>query len=93
MIISHSPAGTSVQNMVHFGQEVRDGRSKAGFYDLHYNYNLRFQIGTYGRYDFGSIGNSNNYGQRTPPPYDATKVLAPVMTFWGDNDWLADPLV
>lgn len=35
----------------------------------------------------------NHYGVNTPPLYDATKVLAPVISFWGDNDWLADPVV
>ena len=24
--------------------------------------------------------------------YNAAKVTAPMITFWGDNDWLADPV-
>ena len=47
----------------------------------------------YAHYDFGNLGNLNNYGQSTPPLYDASKVTAPQITFWGDNDWLADPVV
>ena len=82
--------------MVHYGQEVRDGasiHSNLLTFSLRHTIKLIY-IGTYGRYDFGPVGNMNNYyGQRTPPPYDAAKVLVPVMTFWGDNDWLVDPLV
>ena len=50
-------------------------------------------IANYAYYDYGRAGNLANYGQPTPPLYNASKVLAPVMTFWGDNDWLADPKV
>lgn len=46
----------------------------------------------YAQYDFGRLGNQNNYGQDTPPLYNAAKVTAPMITFWGDNDWLADPV-
>lgn len=50
-------------------------------------------LGYYVHYDYGTIGNVAHYGQNTPPLYDATKVMTPVITFWGDNDWLADPRV
>ncbi|KZS21232.1 Lipase-like protein [Daphnia magna] len=72
LIVSHTPAGTSVQNLLHYAQE--------------YNYAY------YAHYDFGTLGNINNYGQETPPLYNAGKVTAPMITFWGDNDWLADPV-
>lgn len=47
----------------------------------------------YAHYDFGQLSNLNHYGQDRPPLYDATKVFAPVFAFWGDKDWLADPVV
>lgn len=50
-------------------------------------------LANYAHYDHGYMGNLNHYGQSTPPLYDPTKVLAPVISFWGDNDWLADPVV
>ena len=42
-------------------------------------------------YDFGKHKNIEVYGQDTPPEYDIEKVTAPVVTYWGDNDWLAAP--
>jgi len=35
--------------------------------------------------------NQEVYGQPNPPVYDVTKVTAPVVAYWGDNDWLAQP--
>ena len=33
--------------------------------------------------------NQEVYGQEEPPVYDVKKVTAPVVAYWGDNDWLA----
>jgi len=43
------------------------------------------------KYDYGTEGNMEHYGQDTPPEYDLKKVTAPVMLLWGENDWLGDP--
>ena len=43
--------------------------------------------------DWGAKTNMEEYGQPTPPPYNLTKVTAPVVLFWGENDWLAAPKV
>lgn len=43
--------------------------------------------------DWGSKENIIRYGQPTPPPYNLTTVTAPVVVFWGENDWLATPKV
>ncbi|XP_069136610.1 gastric triacylglycerol lipase-like [Argopecten irradians] len=70
--IGHSPAGTSMQDMVHFSQMIRS---------------KQFQ-----KYDYGSPeANKQHYGQDTPPLYDVTKVTAPVVLYWAENDWLAVP--
>ena len=44
-------------------------------------------------YDFGLLGNFRRYGQRKPPPYDLSKVSAPVYIFYGHNDLLVRPEV
>jgi hypothetical protein len=35
------------------------------------------------------IGNILKYGRFTPPDYDVSKVTAPVVLHYADNDWLA----
>jgi len=42
-------------------------------------------------FDFGKKKNEEVYGTPDPPVYDVKKVTAPVVTYWGDNDWLAQP--
>ena len=44
-------------------------------------------------FDFGKKKNEEVYGTPDPPVYDVKKVTAPVVTYWGDNDWLAQPPV
>lgn len=95
LIVSHTPAGTSVQNMLHYAQEYNYGTKCSSRYFLIKSIRLIFELklAYYAHYDFGTWGNVNNYGQETPPLYNAGKVTAPIMiTFWGDNDWLADPV-
>jgi len=43
------------------------------------------------RMDWGPEINMEKYGSKTPPAYNLTSVSAPVVLFWGDNDWLASP--
>ena len=43
--------------------------------------------------DWGAKQNMIQYGQPTPPPYNLSSVTAPVVVFYGDNDWLATPKV
>lgn len=43
--------------------------------------------------DWGTKQNMEEYGQPTPPPYNLTTVTAPVVLYWGENDWLASPKV
>lgn len=55
-------------------------------------------VGTVGaqrfqRMDWGPDGNMAAYGTPTPPAYNLTAVAAPVVLFFGDNDWLATPQV
>ncbi|MFH4974800.1 hypothetical protein AB6A40_001509 [Gnathostoma spinigerum] len=42
-------------------------------------------------YDYGSReANIDNYGQPIPPPYNLSRVNAPVYLYWSAQDWLAD---
>ncbi|KAL7642060.1 UNVERIFIED_CONTAM: hypothetical protein RMT77_007934 [Armadillidium vulgare] len=43
------------------------------------------------KYDWGTIGNQQHYGQDTPPIYNLGEPLPPVAFFWGQNDYLAAP--
>lgn len=43
--------------------------------------------------DWGTKQNMEEYGQPTPPPYNLTTVTAPIVLYWGENDWLASPKV
>ena len=48
--------------------------------------------GRFCRYDHGRKENIEEYGIHPPPEYDLKKVTFPVATYWGDNDWLAEPV-
>ena len=52
-----------------------------------------FPTGRFCRYDHGRKENIEKYGVHPPPGYDLEKVTFPVATYWGDNDWLAEPVV
>jgi len=45
------------------------------------------------RFDYGSKGNLQRYGQEEPPTYDLSQVKAPVYLYYADNDLLAPPQV
>lgn len=55
------------------------------------HYGQLINTGEFSKYDYGAIGNMKHYGQAKPPPYNLSKVTAPVGLFWGNTDWLADP--
>jgi len=40
-------------------------------------------------FDYGKEKNLVIYGSDEPPPYNLSKVTAPVALYWADNDWLA----
>eukprot|EP01087_Luapelamoeba_hula_P010795 TRINITY_DN2876_c0_g1_i2.p1 TRINITY_DN2876_c0_g1~~TRINITY_DN2876_c0_g1_i2.p1 ORF type:complete len:316 (-),score=28.97 TRINITY_DN2876_c0_g1_i2:8-955(-) len=43
------------------------------------------------KFDYGTQGNIQHYGQPTPPQYDLGNITLPVALFTGTNDYLADP--
>ena len=48
---------------------------------------------TFRAYDYGSQGNWLRYGTKNPPAYNLKLVTAPVVIFWGQNDFIASPKV
>jgi lysosomal acid lipase/cholesteryl ester hydrolase len=76
VIMAHCPAGTSTQDMVHFGQMVNSDLMQAFDYSLFSN---------------GTDRNEDHYGQPTPPIYDVSKLQVPTLAFHSDMDGEADP--
>jgi len=73
--ISETPAGTSVKNVMHWTQGVKqDG----------------FQMYDYGCGLF-SCKNQEHYGQKTPPQYNLTQVTIPTALYYGGQDLLTEP--
>ena len=52
-----------------------------------------YYLGLFCKYDFGEIKNQEKYGQKNPPEYEVEAIKLPVVTYWGDNDWLVEPTV
>ena len=50
-------------------------------------------LGNFAKYDFGAAKNVEIYRQPEPPHYDIEQINVPVITYWGDNDWLVEPTV
>ena len=48
---------------------------------------------TFQPYSYGWLENLRKYGRITPPPYDLSKVTAPVYIYYGPNDLLVGPEV
>ena len=90
LIDGHNPAGGSVKTAVHFAQIYDTGKAslQSGYYSMQrQNFCVWFKgRQTFQPYDFGSSGNLLAYNQTSPPPYDLSKVKAPVYIFWGRND-------
>lgn len=71
---------------------VINGHSPAGASSMqmiHFGQVIRSML--FRRYDFGSIGNMQEYGQLLPPLYWLSRVTAPVHMYNSFNDWLAPP--
>jgi len=49
--------------------------------------------GRFCKYDFGETKNMEVYGQKDPPIYDIKNIDCPIVTYWSDIDWLAEPTV
>ncbi|KAL9693310.1 hypothetical protein quinque_012595 [Culex quinquefasciatus] len=47
--------------------------------------------GKFRRFDYGRRGNLQRYGRPEPPPYNLTASTAPVLIYYGLNDWLVHP--
>lgn len=68
-ILANYPAGASVNQVVHYGQEINSGQFR--------------------QFDYGLVKNILKYFSPTPPNYPVHKIIAPVMFYYGENDWLA----
>ena len=44
-------------------------------------------------FDYGKVGNMAAYGQKNPPEFSLKAITVPVASYWGQNDWLAQPQV
>jgi len=72
--VSETPAGTSVKNIMHWAQSVK---------------NDGFRMYDYGCGLF-NCPNRDHYGQNEPPTYNLTAVTVPTALFYGNRDSLAD---
>ena len=50
-------------------------------------------LGRFCYYDFGKHENIEKYGVHPPPSFHVENITIPIVTYWGDNDWLAEPVV
>jgi len=69
-IMGHYPAGSSVQNLLHYAQAVDHDE---------------FQM-----YDYGTKGNEEHYGRKTPPLYFLSSLNVSTLIYYGGVDKLAD---
>ena len=58
----------------------------------HYGQSRKYGTFSHYRYD-DEAENMKRYGTPQPPPYDLSKVKAPVAIWYGENDWLVPPEV
>ena len=49
--------------------------------------------GMFRQYDYGEEKNLELYGTEEPPEYKRSAITCPVLAYWGENDWLGQPLV
>lgn len=59
---------------------------------LHYGQEIKFD-GNFQQYDYGIEGNLKQYGTKTPPLYDLTKIEVPMYLMYSTNDFFASPIV
>ncbi|XP_001844299.2 lipase 1 [Culex quinquefasciatus] len=50
-----------------------------------------FQSNRFRQFDYGRKGNLQKYGRPEPPAYNLTASTAPVLIYYGLNDWLIHP--
>ncbi|KAG1665107.1 hypothetical protein FOA52_007798 [Chlamydomonas sp. UWO 241] len=86
IFLRYTPAGTSVQNMAHWAQCVRQKHPHTLAY---------FDYGTSCNSIFARKGvpacNKDRYGADAPPTYDFSAITTPLLVMSGSNDQLADP--
>lgn len=80
--LSDEPGGTSNQNMLHYMQMVKSGKTQMFDYG-----NNQENIQHYGQ--VASFFFENECLKKTPPLYDVSKITTDVHLFWSDVDWLA----
>lgn len=85
IIFSKFPAGGSLKQFVHYGQEILSGKQLNKCFILLFYYIL----GKFRQFDYGWIINLLKYGTLDPPDYDFSQIAAPVALFYGANDMLA----
>ncbi|XP_064104186.1 lipase lipl-1-like [Macrobrachium nipponense] len=56
-----------------------------------HHYLQEVRSGYFRKFDFGTKGNEEAYGQTDPPIYHLERATPPVALFWSKNDWLASP--
>lgn len=56
---------------------------------VHFAQGMRSHL--FRRYDFGKIKNLAVYGTPQPAEYNVTDISAPIMMYYGLNDYLAEP--
>ncbi|DAZ93387.1 TPA: hypothetical protein N0F65_012444 [Lagenidium giganteum] len=85
--VSQTPAGTSVKNMAHFAQGIRDNTFRRFDYGCGCIQSLPIAM-------CPSVfcKNKQVYGTYQPPSYDLTAMQYPRVSFFtGEQDWLATP--
>lgn len=90
--LAYAPGGTSVKNMQHWGQRVRDAASQVGFSFRKYDYGDVCEIG-----GVRVACNQHVYGRLRPPSYDLSSISTrsddvKIAVFYGLEDKLADPV-
>jgi len=56
------------------------------------HYAQEVNSGRFCYYDFGKHENIEKYGVHPPPSFNVENITIPIVTYWGDNDWLAEPV-
>lgn len=84
--MSDKPAGGSVKELQHYGQEMNAGNV---FQTSIISLNYITILGAFRRFDYGILGNLVEYGTIEPPAYDPSLITVPVATYYGKNDFLA----
>jgi len=83
--VNYTPSGTSVQNMAHWAQAVRNPNPQAmGYYDYGTQCRTLLQL--------PRPCNQKVYGQETAPVYNLSSITTPMAIYTGGQDKLSDPM-